>query len=300
MNEQNRIHSLLFPTAFPSSLEAQLLVARHGAAAISVYLSLLCFAGATYGGKLPGSRVAGVAIMLRLEESELRAIVSTLAEMQLVEVANDDLLFPQLREQIEFIATKRRNYRAGRAKSRKAKGAESLSADSSAREFSENSQEFTRNIEVTPSPSPSPSPSMIITCDDQGVVGASPHEPEAQPPSDQRATTKPPKKPLKRQYGERGNVFLSEAEAQSVRDKFGEPVLQRCIDKLDAWIESDRTIKRIRNGHNAAATFRSWVLNAVAEEQSRAQAVGTGPPRRSAAPTNHDRNMQILYGKGEK
>lgn len=294
INEQNRIHSLLFPTAFPSSLEAQLLVARHGATAISVYLSLLCFAGSTYGGRLPASRVAGVAIMLRIEESELRAIVATLAEMTLIEIANDDLLFPQLSQQLEFIETKRRNYRNGRAKSRASKSVKSQRGDQNLGESSENSQELSRKIEVTPSPSPSPSITKIITCDDQGGVGDDPHEPEAQPPSDLAAGTKRAKKPLKRKYGERGNVYLTESEAASVRDKFGEQVLQRAIDKLDAWIESDRTIKRIRNGHNAAATFRSWVLNAVAEEQARAQAAG--PPRRSTNTTNHERNMKILYG----
>ena len=65
-------------------------------------------------------------------------------------------------------------------------------------------------------------------------------------------------------------VYLSRAELVRFGNKLGVDMLNRCIEKLDAWIASDPTPKRIKNGKNAGACFRSWVINAVKEEQLRA------------------------------
>lgn len=77
-------------------------------------------------------------------------------------------------------------------------------------------------------------------------------------------------------------VFLTDIEHQKFLTDFGEPFVARCCEKLSAWIEQDPTPKRKRNGRNAAATFRAWVINAVAEEQSRADRTrsrnGPAPP----------------------
>lgn len=90
-------------------------------------------------------------------------------------------------------------------------------------------------------------------------------------------------------------VFLSAAEVEKFRAELGEPVLTRCIEKLDAWIASDPTIRRRKNGQNAAACFRSWVINSIAEEQGRARA---GPAKSGATVNgygqNHIKNMQTL------
>jgi hypothetical protein len=79
-----------------------------------------------------------------------------------------------------------------------------------------------------------------------------------------------PKKvePAKTEYAK--HVLLTQAEHSALVEKFGAQFVTRACEKLSGWIESDPTPKRIRNGKNAAATFRSWVLNAVAEEESRA------------------------------
>lgn len=66
-------------------------------------------------------------------------------------------------------------------------------------------------------------------------------------------------------------VYLTELEHKTFVDKFGEEFIQVAIDKLNGWIGSNPLPKRITNGKNAAATFRSWVLNSVAEQQSKAQ-----------------------------
>lgn len=75
------------------------------------------------------------------------------------------------------------------------------------------------------------------------------------------------KAPEKKQFGE--YVFLSDAEIAKFTKELGPVVLKRCIEKLDAWIASDPTIKRKKNGQNAGACFRSWVINAVSEEQQK-------------------------------
>lgn len=66
-------------------------------------------------------------------------------------------------------------------------------------------------------------------------------------------------------------VWLSDIELEAFVATHGKPFIDRCIAKLDAWIETDPIPKKIKNGRNASACFRSWVLNAVAEEQSRSE-----------------------------
>ncbi len=65
-------------------------------------------------------------------------------------------------------------------------------------------------------------------------------------------------------------VWLSDIELEQFTVTHGPEFIKRCIEKLDAWIETDPVPKRIKNGRNAGACFRSWVFNSVAEEQSRA------------------------------
>lgn len=73
-------------------------------------------------------------------------------------------------------------------------------------------------------------------------------------------------------------VFLTDAEHEKFVTDFGPEFVARCCEKLSAWIEQDPTPKRKRNGRNAAATFRAWVLNAVSEEQVRASRLQRSAP----------------------
>ena len=84
----------------------------------------------------------------------------------------------------------------------------------------------------------------------------------------------------KSKFGE--YVYLSDSELEKFADKLGAEMLSRCIEKLDAWIASDPTPKRIKNGKNAGACFRSWVINAVTEESVRAAKVNGIPKQTNA------------------
>lgn len=81
-------------------------------------------------------------------------------------------------------------------------------------------------------------------------------------------------------YGE--HVYLSDSELEKFADKLGTVMLNRCIEKLDSWIASDPTPKRIKNGKNAAACFRSWVINTVKEELARAAKINGVPKQTNA------------------
>ena len=82
----------------------------------------------------------------------------------------------------------------------------------------------------------------------------------------------------KEPHGESGDVWLTPVEHERLKTKFGETFAARCIEKLDAWISQKRTPDRMINGQNAAATLRSWVINAVTEEQAKAEKIqGNGP-----------------------
>lgn len=81
-------------------------------------------------------------------------------------------------------------------------------------------------------------------------------------------------------YGE--HVYLTDSELEKFADKLGTETINRCIEKLDAWIASDPTPKRIKNGKNAAACFRSWVINTVKEEQARAVKINGVPKQTNA------------------
>lgn len=114
---------------------------------------------------------------------------------------------------------------------------------------------------------------------DSDVPQDQPHHQPQDQPQDQppyKKTIKKTKKTIKKDipkkvFGHFQNVHLSEAEEHKYRNEYGEQFFQRLVEKLDSWIEADKTPKRIKNGKNAAACFRSWVLNAVAKEQLEAQ-----------------------------
>lgn len=75
-------------------------------------------------------------------------------------------------------------------------------------------------------------------------------------------------------------VHFTEAEIEKHTNELSPETFKACWEKLDAWIASDPTPKRKRNGWNASATLRSWVIRAVTEERERLPAInGRSPPQ---------------------
>lgn len=89
-------------------------------------------------------------------------------------------------------------------------------------------------------------------------------------------------------------VFLTEAEHSGFITKFGSQFVTRCCEKLSAWIEQDPIPKRKRNGVNAAATFRAWVLNSVSEEESRASRTNNKTPVLNNALAVREHNFNFV------
>lgn len=77
-------------------------------------------------------------------------------------------------------------------------------------------------------------------------------------------------------------VWLTERELRALTEKYGGAFAAACIKKLNAWIETDPTPKRIRNGRNAAACFRSWVIDAI---QAREHSNSKHTQQKLSAPT---------------
>lgn len=83
----------------------------------------------------------------------------------------------------------------------------------------------------------------------------------------------------KNQFGECGNVWLSKAQHTKYLEELGEKILARCVELLDNDIEKSRDSlgrlnpEKYKNGINAAACFRTWVIKAVMEEQAKAQKI---------------------------
>lgn len=73
-------------------------------------------------------------------------------------------------------------------------------------------------------------------------------------------------------------VWLTEKEITKFQEN-GTEFYKRLCEKLSAWIDQDQTPKRLKNGRNAGATFRSWVINAVWAEQK--TSVNGGHQRKS-------------------
>ena len=97
----------------------------------------------------------------------------------------------------------------------------------------------------------------------------------------------------KKVFGDFKHVHLTEAQEHKYRNEYGEAFFKRLVEKLDSWIEQDPTPKRIKNGKNADATFRAWVLNAVMKEQMEAQK-GNGKPRANGFFQQKQREMDSL------
>lgn len=74
-------------------------------------------------------------------------------------------------------------------------------------------------------------------------------------------------------------VWLTEAELEKFQAKHGEPFIARCCEKLSGWIgQIPDCKKRIKNGKNAGATFRAWVINSVYQEQASIARTNSPPP----------------------
>ena len=97
-------------------------------------------------------------------------------------------------------------------------------------------------------------------------------------------------------------VWLSDIELEQFTVTHGPEFIKRCIEKLDAWIETDPVPKRIKNGRNAGACFRSWVFNSVAEEQTRASRgkaqLGFKPHTAASTVEKNEQYLKDRYGQG--
>jgi len=177
-----------------------------------------------------------------------------------------------IHKRLEKERTKQQKFKKAMSESGK-KGA-SARWDSQNKEWPGHSQAITRPM-ASDSSSSSSSISSSIT---SSITNRNKHttcvanEHEGNPkPKTVRATTE-----NKTEFAP--GVFLTEAEHSGFITKFGSQFVTRCCEKLSAWIEQDPIPKRKRNGVNAAATFRAWVLNSVSEEESRASRTNNKTP----------------------
>ena len=89
--------------------------------------------------------------------------------------------------------------------------------------------------------------------------------------------------PDRKQFGEGGHVWLSEADHEKLVQRFGATFADRCIEKLDAWVAQKPNTERKRKGMNGAASIRSWVIASVSEEQAKSEQIKGGYQSKMAA-----------------
>lgn len=94
----------------------------------------------------------------------------------------------------------------------------------------------------------------------------------------------------KDQYGE--FVFLTKLEHEKFVAQFGIDYLNAAIEKLNSWIGSNPIPKRKTNGKNAAATFRTWVFNALDEQRAKTTKSNGYQPHTAASTFEH--NLKYL------
>lgn len=94
----------------------------------------------------------------------------------------------------------------------------------------------------------------------------------------------------KDQYGE--FVFLTKLEHEKFVAQFGIDYLNAAIEKLNSWIGSNPIPKRKTNGKNAAATFRTWVFNALDEQRAKTTKSNGYQPYTAASTFEH--NLKYL------
>lgn len=73
-----------------------------------------------------------------------------------------------------------------------------------------------------------------------------------------------PKKPNKHKYGEFRNVLLTDQEKERLISELGHDTFERCIKKLDEYIET--TGRKYKN-HNLV--IHKWVINSVKEDEKK-------------------------------
>lgn len=91
-------------------------------------------------------------------------------------------------------------------------------------------------------------------------------------------------------------VFLTQEQNQNLVEGHGADFVKQCYEKLSAWIEQDPTPKRKKKGQNASATLRTWVINAVTDDQRRASSPINGKliGSKSWADDRREKNQKIL------
>lgn len=63
-------------------------------------------------------------------------------------------------------------------------------------------------------------------------------------------------------------LFFKADTLAELQAELGRELFDACAEKLNSWIGSNPTADRLRNGKNAAHTFRSWVIDSVRKQQN--------------------------------
>ena len=237
-------------------------LAENGAEAVIILQAFWIASSQESNCKIRKADVAWLSLPIQMEPSTIIYILESAVLAGLLDEDTDHFFNSQIVKDSTSFTTKRENYKKGR---QKRDGVNPESCENPQIILGESNENYIVPVLVT----------------------------EPEPVIDLIPKKEKPSKPSKTKFLE--FVYLSESELEKFKDELGEPVLTRCIEKLDAWIASDPTIKRKKNGQNAAACFRSWVINSIAEEQGRARA---GPAKSGATingyGANHIKNMETL------
>jgi hypothetical protein len=197
-----------------------------------------------------------IAFKSRIELPKLQAIVETCLQVELIREENGTYFAPALSRDMESLTKKQDQWRTKKKRQRTNEGTkEGHEGDTiSCPDHVPSGHVEVRTIEDrTKKKEQRRKKTEPKTIDELEDFGKSPH-------------------------GECGHVWLTAKESEALSAKFGSEFAERCIEKLDAWIEQNPTQNRKINGQNGAATLRSWVIRAVTEEKAKAEKVqGNGP-----------------------
>ena len=266
-NRRKKLTTIIFDTDFFIRPKTRLLIKKFGITAPSIYLTAICWmAYESSSDRLDSSTdLRLLCLDTGVDYETAVAVLDECVELDMLRYENGFYISDRLASELDAVAVKQNNYRSaalGREKAKRSKIKNSLGRASKSEQVRKEQEK----------------------------------EQEQEEEKDQeREREKEPPSKLEHAPG----VFLTIAEREKVISAHGEEFFNRCCEKLSAWIAQDPTPKRKRNGRNAAATFRVWVINAVSDEDTRRARAGPLPNGltrefKSFAQLEHERKMKIL------
>lgn len=271
--KKTKLKTIILDTDFQSDPRLSVIFSTVGPEGVGAWVCLICAMGRE-GGELAVAIAPYVGTPSGIKTETTAHVIKLALELGLIYEESGKLKSERLNRDVDNVRKKRRRWRE-----EKNVGADTV--ENGENSVPESVPEYIRNGTGIRTDS-----ATVLNIEEriqntelelEGVQGEGTSKPP-DPPAPEK-----PKKPKAEKHRVGEYVYLSEAENKRFREQYGDAFVDRCVERLDAWIGQNPIPKNVKKGQNAAACFRNWVVREVAVEQQRAERLAKIPGKSAEA-----------------